>query len=149
MALENVSVWVAVELSLTAMAMPELVVVFKVKPLAKGKALQSQLKTAPPLPIAAVVKPTVFPLINVPLPLVVGTEPGGVHSTAIKEVWALAKETATRTKIPARRMARIIFLSTPTPKHRQPAQTNGEQRKRGRFGDTGNTDISQVRISDC
>ena len=79
MALENVSVWVAVELPLTAIAMPELVVVFKVKPLAKGKALQSQLKTAPALPIAAVVKPTVFPLSNVPLPLVVGTDPGGVH----------------------------------------------------------------------
>ena len=79
MALENVNVCVAVEFPPTAMAMPELVVLFKVRPLAKGSALQSQLKTAPALPIAAVVKPTVFPLSNVPLPLVVGTDPGGVH----------------------------------------------------------------------
>ena len=63
-----------------------------------------------------------------------------IRMTEIKEVWALAKETATRTKIPARRVARIIFLSTPTPNHRQPAQTNGEKRKGGGFGDSGKTD---------
>ena len=119
--LENIRVWVAVELPPTAMAMPELVVVLKVSPLAKGNALQSQLKTAPAFPNEAVVNPTVFPPSHVPLPLVVGTEPGEFHPTETKEVWAWANEATNKTKHPADRMSRIIFLSAPPPQHRQPA----------------------------
>lgn len=111
MELENVTVWVALVPAPTPMAMPVSVVAVREYPVAKGIVLQSQLKTAPALFAAEVLKLTVSPPSHVPLPEDTGGVPtGGFHWTDSSTIAPKAEVCAPRPKNTAARREKIIFM---------------------------------------